>query len=355
MAGGGTGGHVYPGLAIAAELGRRAGSRRFLFVGTEAGLESRLVPAHGYALETIRASGLVGVGLATKLRGIARLPGAIRESHRILGRFRPHLVVGVGGYASGPVLLVAIARRLPTLIHEQNRWPGVTNRILAPWVDRIAVTFPGTFGVVGRRGVVTGNPVAEEFTRVPAWNPTPEPRRVLVFGGSRGARALNNAVAAALPRLRGRVSLHHQTGPADYDRIRKAYEQSGFTDATVEEYIDTMPEALAATDLVVCRAGASTLAELAASGRASILVPFTFATHDHQRQNARAFVDAGASRLLDQAELDGERLAAEVLTLLGAPQELERMAAGARGLARPDAASSIADLAEELMARRAAA
>jgi len=318
VAGGGTGGHVYPGLAIADELRRRGPDREVLFVGTAAGLESKLVPARGYRLETVRASGLVGKGLGAKLAGLGRLPLGILESGRILGRFRPRLVVGVGGYASGPVLLAAIARRIPTLIHEQNRWPGVTNRALARWVDRIAVTFDGTYGALGQRGVVTGNPVGAGFARIPEWKPSPGNRRLLVFGGSRGARALNDAMIAALPRLAAAegIAVHHQTGPADHDRVARAYAAAGLADAQVEPYIDAMPEALEAADLVVCRAGASTLAELAAAGRAAILVPFPFAAHDHQRQNARGFVEAGAARLLEQANLTGETLVEKMRELL---------------------------------------
>ncbi|MEE9127339.1 MAG: undecaprenyldiphospho-muramoylpentapeptide beta-N-acetylglucosaminyltransferase [Planctomycetota bacterium] len=358
VAGGGTGGHVYPGVAIARELQRRRPRRELLFVGTERGMETDLVPAEGFRLETIRASGLVGVGLMARLRGLARLPLGLLDSWRILADFRPQLVVGVGGYASGPVLAAALLRRLPTLIHEQNRWPGMTNRTLSTLVDRIAVSFPGTMGKLGRKGVVTGNPVRPGFEESMKRAPADGPVHVLVFGGSRGARALNDAVVDALPQLARqpqRLFLHHQTGPADHERVQAAYRSAGYTESKVEEYILQMPEALAAAHLVVCRAGASTLAELALVGRASVLVPFPQATHDHQLHNASGFADAGAARLLDQKDLSGTALA-NVLEELSADREaLDAMSRAARGLARPDAAARIVDMAEELIRRRAGA
>lgn len=351
IAGGGTGGHVNPGLAIAQELCRRDSRREVRFVGTAAGLEARLVPAAGFLLETIRATGIVGKGLRGRAAGLARLPFGLLDALQILRRFRPALVVGVGGYASGPVLAAALLRRIPTMIHEQNRWPGVTNRLLAPWVDRIAVSFEATTGKVGKLGTLTGNPVRAAFAGLPAWMPHAGHARVLVFGGSRGARAINDAVIAALPRL-GPCgwSWRHQTGAADRDRVAAAYAAAGIRDAQVEAFLDDMPAALAAADLVVCRAGASTLAELACAGRAAILIPFPQAAHDHQRHNARGFAAAGAATVLEQGDLDGGRLAAAVQALLADPERLARMSAAARTLARPEAAARIADLAEALLA-----
>ena len=356
VAGGGTGGHVNPALAIVGELRRRDPGRRFLFVGTDRGLEARLVPAAGYRLETLRASGLVGMGPAARLRGLARLPLGLLDAFRILRRFRPHLVLGVGGYSSGPMLLAAALGGRRTMIHEQNRRPGVTNRILAPLVDRIALSFEGTAGAIGRRGTVTGNPIRAELAAIPAWKAPRGTPHVLVFGGSRGARALNDAMIAGLPALRHEVTLHHQTGPADEERVRAAYTEAGLSEARIEAYIEDMAAAVAAADLVVCRAGASTLAELAAAGRPSLLVPFPQAAHDHQRHNAGGFAAGGAARMLEQRELDpelhGDRLAQEILALTSAPEALERMAAAARQLARPDAAARIADMAEGLLPRR---
>jgi len=351
IAGGGTGGHVYPGVAIAQELRRRDASREVRFVGTAAGLEARLVPAAGFALETIRASGIVGKGLLARAAGLARLPLGLLDAHRILRRIRPALVVGVGGYASGPVLVAALLRRLPTMIHEQNRWPGATNRLLAPWVDRIAVSFDATAGKVGALGMMTGNPVRAPFAALPAWAPHAGPARVLVSGGSRGARAINDAVIAALPRLAPEGwSWRHQTGAADRERVADAYAAAGVRGVRVEAFLDDMPAALADADLVICRAGASTLAELACAGRAAILIPFPQAAHDHQRHNARGFAAAGAATLLEQQGLDGGRLAAEARALISDPGRLARMAAAARTLARPDAAARIVDLAEALLA-----
>jgi len=356
VAGGGTGGHVYPGVAIARELQRRRPQRELLFVGTARGMETELVPAEGFRLETIRASGLVGVGLMARLCGLARLPLGLLDSWRILADYRPQLVVGVGGYASGPLLAAALLRRVPTLIHEQNRWPGVTNRILSGLVDRIAVSFPGTTGRLGRMGVVTGNPVRPGFEDAKEQASKDGPVRVLVFGGSRGARALNNAVTGALSQLarqQPRLFLHHQTGPADLERVQAAYHDAGYTESKVEAYIRQMPEALAAAHLVVCRAGASTLAELALMGRASVLVPFPQATHDHQLHNARGFADAGAARLLEQETLSGPVLAELLQELSADRQTLAAMSRAAGGLARPHAAARIVDMAEELLSRRA--
>jgi UDP-N-acetylglucosamine--N-acetylmuramyl-(pentapeptide) pyrophosphoryl-undecaprenol N-acetylglucosamine transferase len=351
IAGGGTGGHVNPGLAIAQELVRRKARREVRFVGTAAGLEARLVPAAGFALETIRATGIVGKGLLGRAAGLARLPLGLLDAHAILRRFRPALVVGVGGYASGPVLVAALLRRIPTMIHEQNRWPGATNRLLAPWVDRIAVSFETTAGRIGALGTITGNPVRAPFAALPAWTPHAGSARVLVFGGSRGARAVNDAVIAALPRLAASGwSWRHQTGAADRDRVAAAYGHAGIDGARVEAFLDDMPEALAAADLVICRAGASTLAELACAGRAAILIPFPQAAHDHQRHNARGFEAAGAARVLEQRNLDGGRLATEAQALLADPGRIAAMSTAARTLARPDAAARIADLAEALLA-----
>lgn len=352
IAGGGTGGHVNPALAIARELQRRRPDRSIRFVGTAAGLESRLVPAAGYPLETIRAAGVVGKGPVGRIRGLVRLALGCLDSRRLLRRTRPHLVIGVGGYASAPVVLAAILRRVPTMIHEQNRFPGMTNRVLSPLVGRTAVSFPGTAGGVGRRGEVTGNPVRPEFTRIPVWRPHDGPARLLVFGGSRGARAINDAMVAALGGLPPDLAITHQTGPADRDRVAAAYAVAG-REARVEAYLDDMAAVLEGADLVICRAGASTLAELAAAGRAAILIPFPRAAHDHQRHNARSLVEAGAARCIDPRELDGERLARTIRAVLEAPGELERMSGAARRLARPDAAGRIADLAEALMRRAA--
>ena len=235
------------------------------------------------------------------------------------------------------------------MIHEQNRFPGVTNRVLAPLVGRIAVSFAGTAGVVGRRGRITGNPVRPEFARLEPWRPGDGPACVLLFGGSRGARALNGAMVDALPHLPPGMEIRHQTGPADHRPVSEAYVAMGIQNARVEPYIDDMPGALAAADLVICRAGASTLAELAVAGRASVLIPFPHAAHDHQRHNARGFVEAGAARMMDQRNLDGMRLAAIISDLVGDAEALGTMAACARRLARPGAAAEIADMAEHLL------
>ncbi len=357
MAGGGTGGHVFPAVAIARELAETVPGCEVLFVGTARGLESRIVPAEGFRLLTIRSAGITGKRIMSRLKGMALLPVSLAQSWGMLSRARPVLVVGVGGYASGPVLAAAVLRRVPTLIHEQNYVPGATNLWLAPYVTQVAVTFPETIARLKGRGVVTGNPVRREFGRIP---PLPEGARpgghgVLVFGGSQGARAINHAVREALPALavlKGKVRFTHQTGETDLEVTRSAYRDSGL-EADVRPFIREMAQALEAADLVVSRSGATTVAELTAAGRPAVLIPFAAATHDHQTFNARKLADAGAAVLLPEKELTGERLAREVLDLIETPERLARMGRAARELGRPDAASRIAALCSELIAGRA--
>ncbi len=354
IAGGGTGGHIYPAIAIAKEWLAR-GERRVVFVGTEYGLEKRLVPAAGYDLEFVRVGGLKGKSLAQTARNLARLPLGFLDAWRLIGRYRPAAVLGVGGYASGPVLLVAALRRIPTLIHEANAFPGLTNRILARFVRTIAVGFPRAIQQFGGKGIETGNPVRHDFFDAAKRPRSPGGRaRILVFGGSQGSKILNDTMAAALPHLASmadRVEIVHQTGPAHLDAVKAAYAGSAFAGARVVAYLDPMAEEMAAADLVISRAGAMTVGELAAVGRAAILVPFAAATNNHQEFNARALESAGGAVVITERELSPERLAAAIAELAASRPRLEAMGAAQRRVARPDATAAIVDLIEGFQAR----
>lgn len=352
VAGGGTGGHVYPGLAVAEEIHRRRPSVPIVFVGTRAGIETRLVPAAGYPLQFIRAGGIAGKALPARVAGALLVPVGVLQSAGLLMRNRARVVVGVGGYASGPVVTAARLLGRSTLILEQNASPGATNRILAPLVDCAAVAFAATVPrLKARRAVVTGNPVRASLTHVPdhrdasRWG-------LLIFGGSRGAHGLNRAVLAALPRLATadrHLSIVHQTGSADLEEMKSGYASAGVP-AQVLPYIEDMAGAYAQADLVICRAGATTVAELSAVGRPAILVPFPHATAGHQEENARALVEAGAAVVLPEAEA-GCHLADLALSLLHDPGRRRRMEEAARGLGAPIAARAVADLILELYDR----
>jgi UDP-N-acetylglucosamine--N-acetylmuramyl-(pentapeptide) pyrophosphoryl-undecaprenol N-acetylglucosamine transferase len=353
IAAGGTGGHIYPGIAVANEIVKRYPSAEVLFVGTAKGLESQIVPENGYQLMLISSSGLKNVGLIGKLKGISVLPRSFVEAKRIIWDFQPEIVVGAGGYVSGPVLLTARFLRIPTMIMDSNALPGFTNRRLAPFVDRAALTFEEARVFFGKKGVVTGNPVRQEFFSVPAKKAT-IPLQVLIFGGSQGARAINNAVVASLPYLqdtKGDLHIVHQTGNADFQAVEAQYSQAGWTEVDVRPYITDMVSSFASSDLLITRAGATTCAEVAAAGRASIMIPLPTAADDHQRKNAEAMVREGAARMILQSELTGERLAAELQHFIDAPADAEAIGSAARKLARPDAASATVDLIEELVTR----
>lgn len=347
FAGGGTGGHLYPGIAVADELLRRDGATVVSFVGTARGLESRVVPARGLPLDLIRSAGLKGKSLSALVRGLALLPWSALDAWRVISRRRPDVVVGVGGYSSGPVLLLAALRGVPTLLMEQNTAPGFTNRTLARWVRAAALSYDETLQYFPRIGVVTGNPVRQEFLQ--ALESVDEPIRgdgevrVLIVGGSQGARAINDAVIAAAPALAGGgLSLTHQTGERDLTRVREGYAAAGLP-ATVEPFFHDMNARMRAADVVVARAGASTLAELTVLGRPSILVPLPTAADDHQRKNARLLAAAGAAEVIDEPELTGARLATLLTTLAADPDRRRVMADRARTLGRPDAAARVAD------------
>jgi len=358
IAGGGTGGHLYPGIAVARELMRRDASAQVSFAGTAAGIESRVLPHEGLALDLIRSGGLKGKSIADRLRGLWLLPQSVVDAWRVISRRRPQLVIGVGGYSSGPVVLVAALRGVATMVLEQNAVPGLTNRLLAPIVRAAAVTYDSTRSFFGEKAVVSGNPVRPEFFSA---GPSREANadggsavvRVLVFGGSQGAHAVNVAMveaAAELAAHRSHLRLTHQTGERDVEMVRAGYRAAGIP-ADVEPFFYDMGRQLGNADLIVCRAGATTLAEVAAAGKAAILIPLPTATDDHQRKNADALATAGAADVLLQRDATGSALAKRILSLAGDEAARRRMAAAARALARPDAAKVIVDRALELIGR----
>ncbi len=346
IAAGGTGGHIYPGIAVAKEILRRDSSSEILFVGTARGLETKIVPANDFQLALINSAGLKNVGFVGKLKGLFVLPKSFLEAKTLLREFKPEVVVGAGGYVSGPVLMTAAAMRVPTMVMESNALPGFTNRRLAPFISKAALTFSEALPFFGKKGIVTGNPVRQEFFEIAAKN-RGEQTHILIFGGSQGARAINNAMADALPFLpKEKLAVTHQTGEFDFEKIAEIYKRAGWTTADVRPYISNMVEEFAKADLVVCRAGATSCAELAAAGKASIMIPLPTAADDHQRKNAEALQTAGASRMILQRSLTGESLANEILGLTAAPAQISAMETAAKSLARKDAAEMTVDLIE---------
>jgi UDP-N-acetylglucosamine--N-acetylmuramyl-(pentapeptide) pyrophosphoryl-undecaprenol N-acetylglucosamine transferase len=364
IAGGGTGGHLYPGIAIAREILARRPGAAVTFAGTRRGIESRVLPREGFELDLLRVAGVKGTSGLTALRGIALLPLSFADAWRILSRRRPQVVIGVGGYSSGPVVMLAALRRIPTLLAEQNAVPGLTNRILARVVSAAAVTFESTVSFFGRRAFVAGNPVRSEFfagDAVPSdlsaatqsakadGRSHQRKARVLVFGGSQGAHAINVAMVEAAPRLAadGGVDLTHQTGERDVELVRGAYRDAGL-EARVEPFLYAMDREMKQADVIVSRAGATSIAELTAAGRTAIFIPLPTATDNHQHKNAAVLAEAGAAELIEQKDLTGALLADRLLALARDDERRERMAAAARAFARPDAARVIVDRVLEL-------
>ncbi len=342
VAGGGTGGHLFPGIAVAREILRRQQDAVVTFAGTERGIESRVIPREGFELDVLRSAGLKATSLAARVRGFSLLPLSGLDAWRILSRRRPDAVVGVGGYSSGPVMMAAAARRIPTLLLEQNAVPGLTNRLLARVVSAAAVSFESTVGFFGGRGFVSGNPVRPEFFD-PAPPRAPGPPRILIVGGSQGAHAINVAMVEAAPGLAaGGIAVTHQTGERDIGLVRDGYRRAGL-EARAEPFLFDMADQMKAADLVVCRSGATTIAELTASGRPAIFIPLPTAADDHQRVNAEAVAAAGAAEVIPQAELTGARLAGRIAALAGDEPARQTMSAAARTLARPGAAAAIVD------------
>jgi UDP-N-acetylglucosamine--N-acetylmuramyl-(pentapeptide) pyrophosphoryl-undecaprenol N-acetylglucosamine transferase len=343
LAGGGTGGHVIPALAIANQL-EQTYDAEILFIGTARGIENRLVPAAGFPLLLVRVGALKNVSLVTRAKTAFDLPRALWDAGRMLNDFAPDVVIGVGGYASGPAMLSAILKHIPTLAFEPNVVPGFANRIVAKFVSAAAVHFEETAHYF-RHAEVTGVPVRQAFFEIPpkrGGTPT-----LLVFGGSQGAHAINEAMMRCLPvLLREAPGIHiiHQTGERDYNDALAAYHSLGES-AQVYKFIEDMPAAFASADLVVCRSGASTVAEIAAAGKPAVFVPFPRAADDHQRVNAEALARHGAAVVVEESKLEGVWLAETIATLLQDPRRLHEMSTAARSLAHPNAAHDIAQMA----------
>jgi UDP-N-acetylglucosamine--N-acetylmuramyl-(pentapeptide) pyrophosphoryl-undecaprenol N-acetylglucosamine transferase len=353
---GGTGGHIFPALAVAEELVTRRKSYlvkgvQFQFLGTTRGLETHLIEGSGFPYRALTAAGLKGIRGWRRLKNASLLPRTFLEALGVLRTFRPDVALGLGGYVAGPVLLEAALMRIPTVLVEPNAAPGFTNRALASFVTRAAIAFQPAARYFGAKACLTGLPVRKAFFHVlPREHRSPF--TILVFGGSQGSAALNRCLVGSLPLLASRpVSLIHQTGERECDEVRQAYKQAAVP-AEVVAFIDNMPGAFARADLVISRAGASTAGELAAAGKAAVLVPFPGATDQHQLGNARAMERAGAARVLEQGLLTPQRVVRMIDELLASPEALTAMEQAARSMARPDAAARIADLIEGLGERR---
>ena len=361
IAGGGTGGHLFPGLALAEEVKTRHPRNEVLFVGTARGLETRIVPKNGFPLELIEVAPLKRQGVRGTLFGLLRLPRSVWQSRRILRRFDPDVVVGVGGYASGPLVMTAWLMRIPTAVQEQNALPGFTNRALGHFARACFVAFDEARAAFpASRTYLLGNPIRRAFldNYLHSKEPSGERLSVLVTGGSQGAHVLNLRVAEAIeilaPALGSRLRIVHQTGEKDAVGIARRYEALRATgiDAVVAPFIDDMAFAYAQADLLVCRAGATTIAELTVCKKPAILVPFPFAADDHQTVNARSMVRSGAAILIQEKDLTAEKLAAELRALEADRDRVGRMARQSGLLGRPEAAREIAEVCVSLCSRR---
>ncbi len=363
IAAGGTGGHLYPAVALAREFLRQDPATTVLFIGTKRGIEGRILPHEGFELQTITALPVMGRGLLKALVGLWSLPVGLRQSIKLLRSRGAELVIGVGGYMSPPVLIAAWLLRVPRVILEPNAYPGMANRAIAPLMGIVFLAFASAVPYFPRAKVrVVGTPIRRAFTEaapggVVGTGAANGGKTLLIFGGSQGARAINEAVMGALPRLRALqpgLSIIHQTGEADHARVKEAYDAAGVR-AEVAPFLFNMPVVLRKADLVVSRAGAVTVAELTACGKASILVPLPQAIHQHQLRNAEVLQEAGAAVLLPQGELTGDRLAEAVEGLLHDEHRLHDMGAKSRALGRTDSADVIVTECRALVGRRASA
>lgn len=356
IVGGGTGGHLYPGIALAHEFRRRDPDNEILFVGSPRGLEKSVVPREGFPLKSLMVEGLAGKPWHQEILGLLKLPIALLQSFWILANFRPHLVVGVGGYVTGPFLLAAFMGRIPRIIQEQNVFPGTTNRILAHLVNRVAVSFPQSRAYFPAEKVrLMGNPIRREFLEMAAKDGVSFREsshfHLLVFGGSQGAHRINVAMVEAMPYLKGvrdRLRVVHQTGEWDFPAVQEGYRERGF-EAEILPFIYDMAERYRWADLIICRAGATTIAEITAAGKSALLVPFPYAIHNHQEINARALKEVGAAEMILNSDLDGKRLAQAILSLMDDPSRLQAMGEKARELGRTDAAEQLVNLGYELV------
>ena len=361
IAGGGTGGHLFPALAIAGELKRRFDDVKITFVGTVKGIEAKIVPKEGYDVRFIRSEGLVGNNVYRTVRSILKVPLSLKDSYMILKDLNPDLVFGVGGYSSGPVLMCAKLMGIPTMIHEQNSLPGFANRVLGKFVDTIAVTYHESINYFSReKTYLTGNPVRDEILKGEkerGYNIFSLDRNlftIFVFGGSSGATHINKAVGEALVYLepfRDSIQFLHQTGERDYSAVVKIYRSREFK-GTVVPFAYEMADAYKVADLIISRAGATTLAELTATGKAAILVPYPYAAGNHQEVNARKLLDIGAARMILDRDLNGKTLSDLIKYMLEDPDAIAEMERTSKSLGSPDATKKVVELAEGLLKKK---
>lgn len=356
IAGGGTGGHLFPGIAIAEEFLRQNEKSLVIFIGTQRGIERRMLSGLGYELKEIDVEGLKGRGLTALIKGMYAIPRSMWQSRKILTDFRPDVVIGVGGYASGPAVIAAWLMGIPTAIAEQNALAGNTNRILGKFVDKVFLTYEQSrHSFTAKKVQVTGNPVRRAFAAgLPQSSSIRQGRQILIFGGSQGAAAINKAVIEMLPfldKMKDSLRIVHQTGERDLELVKKAYEQSGIQ-SDVRSFIVDMASAYAASDLIICRAGATSLAEITAAGKASILIPFPYAANDHQTLNAQAMAEAGAAAMIPERELGALQLFELVEKLFADKQKLSEMERQSRNMGRLDAAASIVNACAQLAEKK---
>jgi UDP-N-acetylglucosamine--N-acetylmuramyl-(pentapeptide) pyrophosphoryl-undecaprenol N-acetylglucosamine transferase len=359
FAGGGTGGHLFPGIAIAEAFIKRNPENRVIFISTGKPFEVSVLEEKKFQLKTITAEGIKGRGIVRQIISISKIPKGLFESMFILKNFRPHLVIGVGGYSAGPVVLGAWLMGIKIVLHEQNILPGITNRILSYLADRIYVSFKDTKGNFNPRKVcVTGNPVRNEVLcfgmKETAFSGSVQDKlfTIFVIGGSQGAHSINMAVVDALKFLKEKDAFFfiHQTGAADEEEVKNAYREDGIT-GTVKSFFNDMGQQYRNADLVICRAGATTVAELTAIGKGALLIPYPFAADDHQVLNAKILSDAGAAEIILQKELSGRSLARKIEYYASNYKALSNMALMAKKLGRTDAAEAIVDDCYKLMMR----
>jgi len=358
IAGGGTGGHVFPGIAVAREFKKTESKVEVIFVGTAEGIESRMVPREGFPIRFIRAEGIAGTDMLRALRATAKIPLSFKDSYAILKEIKPALVFGVGGYAAGATLLVASLMNIPTMIHEQNSVPGLTNKLLSKFVDIVTVTYQESMDFFPKdKTHLTGNPVRQEILEGDrerghkTFNLEKGFFTIFVFGGSQGAKGINTAISEALVYLddfKDKIQFLHQTGERDFNAVREFYRIRGFK-ATIIPFAYNMADAYAVADLVICRAGATTLSELTACGKAAILIPYPYAARNHQELNARKLWDLGAAQMILQKELNGRSLSELVKYLFENPDSIIEMENVSRSIGRPDAAQKVIKLAMGLI------
>ena len=350
IAGGGTGGHLFPGIAIAEEILAR-GNNKVVFIGTKKGIEHRMLGQLGYELQEINVEGIKGRGLKALINAAYQIPHSMWQSRQILKRFCPDIVIGVGGYASGPAVVAARMMRIPTAIAEQNAMPGITNRILSRFANLIFVTYAKTQEWFPQsKVIISGNPVRKVFAVRSTGAEEKQFRQLLIFGGSQGAAAINKNVIAMMPllqKMKDRLRVLHQTGDREFQIVKQAYEQQGLT-AQVTPFIVNMADAYAEADLIICRAGATSIAEITAAGKAAILIPFPFAANDHQTKNADALDCAGAAVVIKEDELTGENLFGVIEELLSNKKKLRQMEEASAKLGNIKAAAIIVDACMEL-------